>query len=362
MLPALLVVANASVDVNSEIASGFQLDDDGSCSDSSETCLSLLQRRGEKATKHLINSNSVQEEVYKPVRLGAHSDLGPAQPCLCLFDTDRTLTAIQRYNFEPPYELRTYPTDGLEAVDAVCDGSLSQPLSSDTAYPRNFSEAPSTMRLSGLTVNFDDSFCSKYCYKGILSVGSIGGQLLHDPRKGYRNMVETLEFHLNKGPPEFRLPCSLGGNGKECSIDALDALNATDAELKPFIINIGAACYQKDRTLGKFSGVCKVDFVKHVIAYYRKYANIEIPDENVHFYDDACVNVAAFRGSKYRAHQIACARRQCWMEPKNHPDVNNNLGVCGATLQEIEASVTGPPFYLCTVDKDGNCDATFGCG
>ena len=74
--------------------------------------------------------------------------------------------------------------------------------------------------------------------------------------------------------------------------------------MKPFVINIGDACYKKNPALGHYSGTCKVDFVQNVTAYYKHHAGVEIPDESVYFFDDACVNVAGFRGSKYHAHQI----------------------------------------------------------
>merc|ERR1712066_504266 len=109
----------------------------------------------------------------------------------------------------------------------------------------------------------------------------------------------------------------------KCSINAVDALNATEDELRPIIINIRAACQKKDESLGKYSGVCKVDFVEKVVAYYKHTVNVDIPDDRVYFFDDACVNVAGFQGTNYHARQISCGQRQCWNEPPHHPDVNN---------------------------------------
>ena len=121
-----------------------------------ECGLRLLQRRGSKGSK---SSRAI-----------------PQQPCLCLFDTDRTLTAIQDHQYNPPYDTIQFPKSGVEHVDPTCDGSSNQPLSHDSAYPQNFSGPNLTLRLSEFFVNYKSSFCGKYCYSGILSVGSIGGQ------------------------------------------------------------------------------------------------------------------------------------------------------------------------------------------
>jgi len=310
---------------------------------------------GEECSLKLLQKRSRKETV----------SAAPKQPCLCLFDTDRTLTAVQDHYYNPPFDQIHYPKTGPEHVNATCPGTVNHPLSKDSAYPENFSGPDTTLRLSEFFVNYQRSFCAKHCYAGILSVGSIGGQHITKTNKsGYFRMVNTIEFFFNEVGHARRLPCSdpnLTFKGKECSIDAVDAAKSKPEDLKPFIINIGQACYNKDPSLGKFSGTCKVDFVRNVTAYYNHFENVTIPDENVYFFDDACVNVAGFQGSKYRARQISCGKRQCWKEPKTGFAVDNNLGVCGATSNEVESALTGPPHYLCTVDAHGKCDASYGC-
>jgi len=306
----------------------------------------LLQKRSAKET-----TSKTDEDLTKPEK-----------PCLCIFDTDRTLTAIQDHEYDPPFRKLWFPKTGAEKVDPKCPGTADQPLSKDSAYPMDFSGPNLTMRISEMSARFEDTFCGKRCYRGILSVGTIGGQKFEKFKaKGYFKMVNTLEFILQKGPEEYALPCSHKSKwtplGKECSINALDTHDIPPENLKPFIINIGAACEKKDPSLGKFSGTCKVDYVQNITAYYKAVENVTIADEDVYFYDDACVNVEGFKGSKYRARQISCARRQCWQEPKNGAfKVDNNLGVCGATVDEVNSLLTGPKHYMCTVDDAGKCE------
>lgn len=324
--------------------------------------LQMLQRRSLKHQAAVEETDAAMGEEG--------SKLQPGMPCLCIFDTDRTLTAIQDHFYNPPYHHVKYPKKGVDAVNPSCPGTVSAALAQDSAYPMDFKGPNMTMRLSDLTVNFRNSFCGKHCYRGILSVGTIGGQKLKRGQaqaSGYYRMVNELQFYLHAIHDNLSLPCSHANKssplGKECSMNAVDAVSASPGDLKPFIINIGEACEKKDPSLGKFSGACKVDFVQNLTAYYKHVAGVTIPDEHVYFFDDACVNVAGFKGTKYRARQIACARRQCWMEPKSGgflPD--NNLGVCGATVDEVNDALSGPPHYLCSVDSEGKCDPSFGCG
>jgi len=62
-----------------------------------------------------------------------------------------------------------------------------------------------------------------------------------------------------------------------------------------------------------------------IIDWYRVHAQVEIADEDVHFYDDRLVNIESFRHTKYNAHQISCDKR----------DLGDSIGYCGASVHEV---------------------------
>jgi len=71
------------------------------------------------------------------------------EPCLCLFDVDRTLTADQKHL-------------------KMCPGVAEVPGVNDTAY------GGGTLILSDLAQHIPDTFCSR-CYRGVVSSGDAGG-------------------------------------------------------------------------------------------------------------------------------------------------------------------------------------------
>lgn len=71
------------------------------------------------------------------------------EPCLCLFDVDRTLTAGQNYT-------------------AVCPGTAAVPGVADSAF------GGGTLVLSELAQHIPQSFCGR-CYRGIVTAGDAGG-------------------------------------------------------------------------------------------------------------------------------------------------------------------------------------------
>merc|ERR1719229_254112 len=73
-----------------------------------------------------------------------------SEPCLCVFDIDRTLT-------------------GKQGWTAKCPDDLEKPGVQDAAY------AQGNLLLSKLAQHIDSTFCKK-CYRGIVTAGQASGE------------------------------------------------------------------------------------------------------------------------------------------------------------------------------------------
>lgn len=92
------------------------------------------------------------------------------------------------------------------------------------------------------------------------------------------------------------------------------------------------ACWSDTDTVTSPLVVCRPDGLKQtavpgILAWYKKNHGVEIPDENVYFFDDRVINVESFKGTPYNAKQISCATRDMQWQ--------GGIGLCGAQLSEI---------------------------
>jgi len=199
-----------------------------------------------------------------------------SNPCLCIFDVDRTLTGKQ-----------------WESFGNECSGNKEVTGVDDDAYGRG------TLTLSVAGQHLNETFCHE-CYYGIVSAGIASGprsherdslvQLLHGPH------APANEWDDNCGIP-VKAPLVLG-------------------------------C--QDGT--------KQNAVRSIVEYYATIHpdSPKFADNDVHFFDDRESNVAPFNGTGFNAHQISCASRDPAPFSRTvHGSHQGAVGFCGATLNEI---------------------------
>lgn len=148
-----------------------------------------------------------------------------------------------------------------------------------------------TLTLSALTVGMNKTFC-KDCYKAAISAGTADGPQSPERKDLYQHLQ-----HL--------LPTSTW------------AAAGCDIVNSPLV----TSCQDGHKQFA----------VPKIIAWYAKTNGVTIADENVYFFDDRVENIIPFFDSnlKYNAHQISCDKR----------DNGGSIGLCGATLDEIQPLV-----------------------
>jgi len=195
-------------------------------------------------------------------------------PCLCVFDVDRTLTGYQELLSECPH-------------NSVQDGVK------DFAYlyatPRGFG----FLTLSELAQGLNSTFCSR-CYLGIASAGGAG---LDDEKDVLLSVLKD-------------------ANGDRSTlVSAMPAWTTEDDPSQqvesepPFVVWCG-------------EGV-KHRCVRNIVAWYRTERNVSILYEDVYFFDDKEDNIRPFAGSKFNALQVSCNTR------------NGSRGLCGGLASEV---------------------------
>lgn len=133
------------------------------------------------------------------------------------------------------------------------------------------------LTLSQVGRSVQDTFCGK-CHLGIVSAGSAGGE----------EMRRVLQEHLPgagtvwSSPVEIASPLVLG---------------CPDAQ--------------------------KAQCAQGIVEWFKKEALIDIPAQEVHFFDDHTGNTRGFGALGFNARQISCKSRQ------------GEYGLCGASLDEI---------------------------
>jgi len=194
------------------------------------------------------------------------------EPCLCVFDIDRTLTCKQGWTDQ-------------------CDGTEEQGGVEDTAF------SGGTLVLSQLGAKMQDTFCGT-CVHGIVSAGDAGGQ-----DSGERG----------------RLLEAIGGTEKT-GVDWWQDIN-WDANTKA----------ESSLLVHAVDGQ-KQDSVRSMVEWWREHQKLDIKDENVWFFDDLLKNVEGFRDSGFNARQISCTSRgpvEQWVAWEG------KIGGCGTLLEEV---------------------------
>mmetsp|Transcript_50006 Transcript_50006/g.140169 ORF Transcript_50006/g.140169 Transcript_50006/m.140169 type:complete len:300 (+) Transcript_50006:35-934(+) len=196
------------------------------------------------------------------------------EPCLCVFDIDRTLTGKQGWTTECPRDVE---------VSGVWD----------TAY------AQGTLLVSELGGGVGTTFC-RSCYTAAVTAGIASG-----PDSEERAKMLAL----------------LGGTNQTKSDWWQDVAYNKDAAVKSSLV-VSALDGHKQNAVGS------------MLWWWRNDMGIPIKDENVHFFDDIAGNVEPFADTPYNARQVSCASRGP-VEPNIEGTLDGRIGGCGGVLPEI---------------------------
>jgi hypothetical protein len=223
-----------------------------------------------------------------------HRALSSNKECLCIFDVDRTLTTLQGS--------KTCPGDRIYANVA------------DPAYP------PTTgpFTASEFALRVGQSWCGRSCRLAVITAGTMpsGGK----PDAEHRVIADLLSKN--------------NGNAKMPGPEKLPWASFSSGQLAPFV--------HSAPHLAKFKAVPTIQ------KYYANNAGAKIDDDAVFFFDDIAANVQPWRSTKYHAHQISCLTRARDPQKTSSPSNNKELGLCGATLAEINALAFRKTCSLCT--------------
>jgi len=172
-------------------------------------------------------------------------------PCLCVFDVDRTLTGKQKVGDHCPANKR---------YDGVWDSAYGGgPLS-----------------LSNLARQLPQTFCAT-CYMGIITAGDVSGH----------NSAERALIVKQLTAAPMR---GFGGGTAPTWSD-------TNHGNTPLLVK------QSDGT--------KLQAISRILAWYKEKSNgrVHIADKAVFFFDDKRSNVVPFEWGRYNARQVSCATR-----------------------------------------------------
>jgi len=196
-----------------------------------------------------------------------------SEPCLCVFDIDRTLT-------------------GKQGWAGKCPDDLEKPGVQDVAY------AQGTLLLSKLAQQINSTFC-KACYRGIVTAGQASGE--HSKER-----AEILK--------------ALGGVAYTRSDWWQD-------------IGFNPKTHIRSSLVVQASDGSKQDSVVSMLAWWKADQKLTIDRERVHFFDDIATNVQAFKGTGINARQVSCKVRG----PKeNMPgQFPGKIGGCGGEPDEV---------------------------
>lgn len=150
--------------------------------------------------------------------------------------------------------------------------------------------------LAELTQSLAGTFCHD-CYLGTISAGDASG---------------------SGSPERARLYEKLSAGG----------------DLPTSAWNPGGCANQGSPLVTGCADTIKQTAIPGIIQWYKDNEGAQIADSDVYFFDDRSININPFMGLSYNARQISCSGR----------DLDGAIGLCGATLSEIQ-KVSG--VYLC---------------
>jgi len=232
---------------------------DGACPIGEEAC-----KAPPKVSPELF---LVQQHFHTSSDLGA----GTEEPCLCVFDIDRTLTGRQ------------------ERLAPRCPRNRLVPGVFDSAY------GGGQLTLSALAAEgLSGTFCGA-CYLGVCSAGPASGAGSEERRHLADNvLVSEPQQRLQRVTPQAK------------------AWSYGSRITSPFVLS------QPDRM--------KHFAVEGIVAWYRG-QGINIPSDRVHFFGDRTENIGPFQAKGFNAREISCASRDS--------DLGGMVGFCGAAPEEI---------------------------
>lgn len=227
---------------------------------------------------------------------GGHTTITTtAAPCLCVFDVDRTLTARQRCESQDPSACSTASGGRYcEVVSGQCKPKGGKDFCNNTNITEHMG-VPDTaydggiLRTSELGSKMNETFCNT-CMHGIVSAGEVSGP---DPHMHEREIIFE----------------AIGGIKKTISGGWMDTPEKWNNITSPLVIG--------------YPDTKKQDAVASIVEWYRN-NKYHIADGDVYFFDDRLDNVQPFSSMKFNAMQVSCKSRDA------------NLGLCGATLDEIQ--------------------------
>eukprot|EP00927_Polykrikos_kofoidii_P023938 TRINITY_DN21874_c0_g2_i1.p1 TRINITY_DN21874_c0_g2~~TRINITY_DN21874_c0_g2_i1.p1 ORF type:complete len:496 (+),score=63.70 TRINITY_DN21874_c0_g2_i1:61-1488(+) len=199
-----------------------------------------------------------------------------AQPCLCIFDIDRTLTAKQGSG---------------EGERQRCPDASTYPHTRDAAY----GSGPFTLSAVG-TMGIAKTSCG-VCYVGIISHGTV---------RGSSHVNRALLLAVLMTPPFARIA--------KHHPDALTWSYGSFTRQGPRNVHSPLVIGQPEK-LKQWS-------MESILGWYAS-KDVHILRERVFFFDDKVENVENFEGTGANARQISCDSRE------------KRVGFCGAKLNEI---------------------------
>eukprot|EP00928_Gymnodinium_smaydae_P045563 TRINITY_DN30363_c0_g1_i1.p1 TRINITY_DN30363_c0_g1~~TRINITY_DN30363_c0_g1_i1.p1 ORF type:complete len:549 (+),score=117.87 TRINITY_DN30363_c0_g1_i1:217-1647(+) len=223
-------------------------------------------------------SEEEEDEDVEVVKIAQGSTASAAQPCLCVFDIDRTLT-------------------GKQGDLDKCPGNKVLSDVYDQAY------GGGKLTLSRLAVaGLNATFCAR-CYLGVVSAGSASGHGSREREYFVKHVLRTGVFDDFAGRVAAATEWMYGPvyhGGKLRS---------------PLVLR------QPDRQ--------KQTAVKAMHSWYAS-QGVEIDAKDVYFFGDRTENIPAFHGSGFNAQEVSCDSRD-WSH-------GGKIGYCGGSQEEVNAT------------------------
>merc|ERR1712187_292209 len=240
----------------------------------------------------------------------------PSSPCLCAFDIDRTLTAMQAYAASPKGVVRG-------ARRSSCPNTTTVNNTYDWAF------GGGQLTLSALSSAGVAQTACAACYVGITSRGQAQGTMAKN-RAALLKAITTPPFAKLAEQHPDALTWSNGA--RSWTKSQSDVKGFAKHGYGPGRIHSPLVVWQYDKL--------KQWAMEGVLEWYAS-KGVNIARERVFFFDDRADNVQYFNGTGMNAHQISCGAR-----------ASGNVGMCGARPEEIKLS---PGITVCqSTGKGGN--------